>query len=202
MEFTNVFINFRRKNLNLREVNVTLGTAGRTRRGREKKKKIVRINGIGVGGPSVQFWRTENRTYRTFYFPTASVPLVAGRHRLGRFRRGRVFLQRRNRAVREPYADVLHSHVGRQKVGESGHAVPRNPVERISHGLGVRVTGVTDTAIARGVVARLSVRLSVLHLRGVHNYNNNNKNRRRFNYCHRYDTGTDRNRVNKLIDNI
>jgi len=73
-------------------------------------------------------------------------------------------LQRSYCAVRETNAHVLSDHVSRQKLLESHHAIPRSAVKRIAHGPGVRITRVDDAAVARSVVASLSVRRRVRHL--------------------------------------
>lgn len=73
-------------------------------------------------------------------------------------------LKRSNCAIAEADAYVLYDHVGRQKLLESDHAVPRCAVERIAHGPGVRITGVKDATVARCVITSLPVSLSICHL--------------------------------------
>jgi len=73
-------------------------------------------------------------------------------------------LQWSNCAVAETDAYVLYDHVGRQKLLESDHTVPRSAVERIAHGPGVRITGVKDATVARCVITSLPVSLSIRYL--------------------------------------
>jgi len=95
-------------------------------------------------------------------FAESSVPPVTTSSSCGSARCS--VLQRSHSAVGETNAHVLGDHVGRQKLLESDHAVPRRAVERIAHGPGVRITGVKNATVARCVVAHLRVSLRVRHL--------------------------------------
>lgn len=60
---------------------------------------------------------------------------------------------------------VLHDHVGREELTKVDYFVPCSTVKRITHGLLIRIPGVTNAAEAGNVVARLmAIIRRLLHL--------------------------------------